>query len=85
MADKLIGEVTHYYNKIGVAVIRIDNGKLAVGEQIKFKHGDKEFQQMVASLEIDRQPVGKIDKGEEAGLKVDEPVKEGWKVLKVSE
>lgn len=83
MPEQLIGEIVHYFDKLGVAVIKIKAGDLAVGDTVKFKRGKKEFQQLIGSLEIDRQPVGKIKTGEEAGLKTNEPVKEGWQVYKV--
>jgi hypothetical protein len=85
MPEELIGKVTHYFDKIGVAVVKAEKGVLAVGDTVKFKHGDKEFQQMVGSLEVNKIAVGKIEAGEEAGMKVDEPLKEGWEVYKVVE
>lgn len=77
-----IGTVTHFYNKIGVAVVAPDKGSLSVGDRVRFKHGTHEFDQTVESLQIDQQPVSMVKKGEEAGLKVDQPVKEGWEVYK---
>ena len=65
MAEKLIGKVTHYFNNLQVAVVKADKGSLAVGETVKFKHGDKEFVQTVDSLQVDKEPVKKIKKGEE--------------------
>lgn len=85
MPEELIGKVTHYFDKIGVAVVKAEKGELAVGDIVHFKHGDKEFQQVVGSLEVNKLGVGKIKTGEEAGMKVDEPVKEGWEVYKVTE
>lgn len=85
MPDKLIGKVTHYFDKIGVAVVKAENEGVAVGDSVKFKHGDKEFAQMIGSLEVDKISVGKIVAGQEAGLKVDEEVKEGWEVYKIVE
>lgn len=85
MPEELIGKVTHYFNKIGVAVVKVDKGELAVGDTVHFKHGDRDFEQTVGSLEIDRKPVEKIGAGEEAGMKVNEPVKEGDKMYKVIE
>ena len=35
--DNLIGKVTHWYDKLGVAVIKL-NKALKVGDQIKVKH-----------------------------------------------
>lgn len=84
MPEQLIGEITHYFDKIGVAVVKLSKGELAVGDTVKFKHGEKEFQQLVGSLEVEKQPVGKLKVGEEAGLKVNEPVKEGWQVYKLT-
>lgn len=84
MPEKLVGQVNHYYNKIGVAVVMVVKGKLAAGDTVKFRHDGKEFQQVVSSLEIGGKPVSKIGGGEEAGLKVYEPVKEGWEVFKVT-
>lgn len=85
MSEELIGKVTHYFDKIGVAVVKAEKGVLAVGDTVKFQHADKAFQQVVGSLEVDKIAVGKIKTGEEAGMKVDEPVKEGWEVYKIIE
>lgn len=85
MAEELIGKVVHFFNKIGVAVVKLDKGKLAVGETIKFKHGENEFEQTVDSMQIEKEAVEKIKKGQEAGMKVNEPVKEGWEIYKVTE
>ena len=83
MADKLLGKVVHYFNKIGVAVVKAEKGGLAVGNKVKFKRGEDEFEQTIDSMQVDREPVEKIKKGKEAGMKVDQAVKEGWEVYKV--
>ncbi len=85
MPEELIGKVTHYFNKIGVAVVKAEKGELAVGDTIHFKHGERDFEQQIVSMQVDKEPVEKIKKGEEAGMKVDEPVKEGDEVYKVTE
>lgn len=84
MAEELVGKVVHYFNKIGVAVVKAEKGGLSVGDAVKFRHGEHEFEQTVESLQVEKEPVQKIKKGEEAGLKVNEPVKEGWEVYKIS-
>ena len=83
MAEKLVGKVAHYFNNIGVAVVRVEKSKLKVGDTVKFKHGEKEFEQTIDSLQVDKEQVKKIGKGKEAGMKVNEAVKEGWEVYKV--
>lgn len=79
--DNPIGKVTHYYGKIGVAIIDLTSGDLKVGQEIKFKDGDREFTQVVNSLQVDHQPVEEVKAGDAFGLKVDQPVSEGALVL----
>jgi len=83
MTETVVGQINHYYNKIGVAVVLIHLGEIAVGDTVKFQDSSRGFQQVVSSLEVEGQPVGKVSAGEEAGMKVNEPVKAGWQVIKV--
>lgn len=73
--DKQIGKVTHYYDKLGVAIVDLDQGSLKVGDSIKFKHGDDEFTQKIESLQIEHESVESVKKGDAFGLKVDKPAK----------
>lgn len=78
-----IGRVTHYYDKLGVVVIDLDNGSIKVGQTIKFKKGDEEFSQEVESLQVDHKDVGEVKKGDSFGLKVNQPTKPGTLVYLV--
>ncbi len=71
-----IGKVTHYYDKISVAVVELTK-KLTVGSKIKFSGHDKEFTQEVSSMQIEHQQIKEAKKGDAIGLKVNEPVKPG--------
>ncbi len=82
MADAKIGKVTHYYDKIGVAVIELSDS-LAAGDQIKISGHDKEFTQKVESMQVEHQAMEKAKKGDLVGLKVDKKVKEGDEVFRV--
>lgn len=75
--DIQIGKVTHYYDKIGVAVVSVLNQPLKVGDTVKVSGHDKEFTQAVSSLQIEHKQVKEVPVGETAGMKVDQPVKEG--------
>ena len=81
--EKPIGKVTHYYDKIGVAVVELNGGKLKVGDEIKFKKEDDEFTQKIESLQIEHKNVDLVKKGDAFGLKTDKPVKVGTKVILV--
>lgn len=76
-----IGKVTHYYNKAGVAVIKLDE-ELKVGDEIKIEKGENSFEQTVTSIEKEYQSVDKGEKGEEVAVKVIQKAKEGSLVYK---
>jgi len=83
MADFKIGHVTHYYDKIGVAVVELD-ASLAVGDKIKFVRGGEDlFEQSVDSIQIEHEKKDSAGSGEIVGLKVNQEVKEGAEVFKV--
>lgn len=81
--EKLIGRITHYFDKIGVAVLELTDGDLKVGETIRLVGHGADFTQTVESMQVEHQNVEKAKKGENVGLRVDEKVKEGVKVYKV--
>lgn len=84
--EKEIGVVTHYFDKIGVAVIKLAKAGLKNGETIKIRGGEKtDFDQVVESMQVEHEPVERAKKGEEVGLKVSEKVREGYKVYLVTE
>nr|MBI5455350.1 hypothetical protein [Candidatus Levybacteria bacterium] len=77
MADKdLIGKVIHYYDKIGVAVIKLDK-PLKVGDKVKFVHGENEFEQTIESMQLEHVQVESGKKGHEVAVKVDKETKSG--------
>ena len=83
MADLKIGKVTHFYDKIGVAIVEL-SAPLTVGEKIKFARGGEDlFTQEVNSIQIEHEQKDSASKGDVVGLKVDSEVKEGAEVYKV--
>ena len=80
-----VGKVTHYYDKIGVAIVELD-GTLAVGDKIKFIRGGEDlFEQEVKSIQIEHEEVDSAKKGDVIGLETDEEVKEGAEVFKLQQ
>lgn len=82
--EQEIGKITHYFDKAMAAVIKL-NGDLAVGDMLKFVHGENEFTQKVESMQVDRKPIESGKAGEEVAVKVDQPVHEHTKVYKIIE
>jgi len=84
MAEKkLIGKVTHYYGKIGVAVIDLED-ELKVGDKISVEGKSTNLQQTVESMEIEHQKVQSANKTS-IGLKTADRVREGDLVYKIVE
>jgi putative protease len=82
MADTKVGTVTHYYDEIGVAVVNV-LAPIKVGDKIKISGHDKEFEQEVSSMQVEHQNIEQAKKGDDVGMKVDQPVKDGDEVYKV--
>lgn len=83
MADVRVGKITHYYDKIGVAVVELE-GALSEGDEIRISGHDNEFTQKAESMQIEHEQVKKAKKGDAVGLKVEQPVKEGDEVFRIS-
>jgi len=80
---KLIGKVSHYFSKIGVAVIELSD-KLSVGDTVRIIGGETtDFEQAVNSMEMEHEKIKEAKAGDAVGIKVKEKVREGYKVYKV--
>ncbi len=81
--SKQIGKITHYFSNIGVAVIELTD-TLKAGEEIRIVGGeDTDFIQTVGSMEVEHQKVTEAKVNDAVGLKIDEKVREGYKVYKI--
>ena len=74
---KPIGKVTHYYGKLGVAIIKLQD-ELKLGDRIR-------IDQEVASLHKNYQPIERAGAGDEVGVKVAEKTQEGAIVVLLGE
>ena len=83
MEEKEIGEVTHYFSKIGVAAIKINSDSLNAGDNVHIKGHTSDFQQSIESMQVEHQEVQSAKKGEVIGIKVKDHVREGDKVYKI--
>jgi hypothetical protein len=80
--DILIGKVTHYYNRISVAVVELV-GDLRVGDQIAILGHTTEFTQPVESLEIEHHKIEAAGTGQEVALRTWEIARAGDLVYKI--
>jgi len=77
---KKIGEVTHYYNRIGVAVLQLEQ-ELKLGDQIMVLGRTTEFGQVVNSMELNHRLIQEAEPGMEVAVKVMERVRAGDEVF----
>jgi len=78
-----IGVVEHFFSKIGVAAIKIKSGSLKVGDKIRIKGQTTDFEQIVESMEINKQKISEAKPGDDVGIKVIDRVREGDIVYKI--
>ncbi len=74
--ETLIGKVIHYYPKIGVAAVILED-HLAQGDRIHIYGPHDDVHQSVTSIEIGHVPIKKADRGQNIGITVKERVHEG--------
>ena len=78
-----IGIVTHYYNQLSVAILRLESGTLRVGDTIHIRGHTTDFGQRVESLEVNHARASEVGPNDDFGLKVVGHVREHDVVYKV--
>ena len=76
---KKIGSVTHFYDKLSVAIVKL-TAPLKIGDEIGVKGNSTDFKQTVESIQFEHQDLESAKKGQEVGIKVKEKVREGDQV-----
>jgi len=83
MLETLVGRVTHYFGRIGVAVVKL-SAPLSQGDTVHFRGKSTDFTQVLESMQIEHQPVREAKPGDEVAIKVSNRVREGDEVYKVT-
>ena len=82
MTSLKVGKVTHYYDKIGVAIVDV-SAPISVGDNVKFVRGGEDVhEQKVDTIQIEHEKKDTAKKGDVVGLKVTKEIKEGAEVFK---
>ena len=81
MAEKEIGEVSNFFAHVNAIAVKL-KAPLKIGDTIKVKGGENEFEQAVESMQIDRKDVSSAKKGDEVGIIVKDKARKGYKVFK---
>ena len=80
--EKRIGRVTHYFGRLGVAVLELSD-QLETGETVHILGHTTDFTQRVESMEIEHQKLDVAGPGSDVALKVDQRVRGGDTVYRV--
>jgi putative protease len=84
MSGVQIGQVTHYFDRIHVAVLTLTES-LHVGDTVHILGHSTDFKQEVTSLQIEHQPVEQAKPGDDVAMKVVQQVHPHDKVFKVTD
>ncbi len=76
------GEITHYLDKINVAIIKTTL-PLKQNDLVLIEGDEYIFTQVITGMQIDRKDVKRAQKGSHIGMKVDHPAKVGGKIFKI--
>ena len=71
MSEHLVGTVSHYWGKPGVAGVEL-SGALEVGDTIHVRGHSTDFVQTIESIQIEHEAVAAAAAGDAVGLKVSE-------------
>ncbi|MGI5826066.1 MAG: hypothetical protein ACOX50_01485 [Patescibacteria group bacterium] len=82
MADVKVGKITHYFDRIGVAVVELSD-TLKTGDKVRIGGIIEDFQMTVSSMQVEHEQLEEAKKGDTIGMKVDQPVKVGDEVFKL--
>ena len=77
-----VGEITHFFDRIKVGVVKITQGTILIGDRLTFKTKSGIFVQKVWSMQIESQDVKVAKKGQLIGLKIEKQVAVGDIVYK---
>ena len=80
--EKRIGEVTHFYNRIGVAALSLEDG-LKVGDTIHIRGHTTNLVQQVESMEVDHRKLQSVGPQAHVAIEVVARVRDGDAVYRI--
>ncbi len=80
MTGVRVGEVTHFFGKINVAVVELQK-ELKIGDQIHFLGRHTDFQQELTSMQVEHEAILVGEAGSEVAVKTTQRVRRGDSVF----
>jgi len=79
---KLVGTITHFFDKISVAVIQV-SAPIKVGDELAVEGPQTNIKMKVESMQVEHEKIKEAKKGDDIGMKVPSPVRAKDLVYKV--
>ena len=79
-----LGHVVAFFRIPVVAVIKIMQGSLKIGDRIWIKGHTTDLKQTIASMQVNHQSIPEARKGDEVGIKVSSRARIGDRVYRIS-
>lgn len=83
MGEQLIGTVSHYFGKPGVAAVEVTAGKLNVGDTIHVVGHTTDFMQTIGEMQVEHETVVAARSGDQVGIRVEERARVHDRVYRV--
>jgi translation elongation factor EF-1alpha len=84
MPETEVGQVTHYFDRPKVAIVKVAAGQIAIGDTIHIKGAHTDLTEQVNSMEVEHVKIPAAKVGDEVGLQVADRVRTGDKVFLVT-
>lgn len=81
MAEKKLGVITHYFDHIGVGIVKA-SVSIKVGDKVHVLGHTTDFEQEIKEMQFDHKAIDEAKKGQEVGVKLAKLVREGDEVLR---
>ncbi len=70
-SKEFLGKILHYYDKIGVGLLKLNTGKLQIGDEILIiGKVSGVIRHKVLSMEIEHKKINEVKKGDNVGIKI---------------
>ncbi|MCG6533817.1 MAG: translation elongation factor-like protein [Syntrophales bacterium LBB04] len=79
-----IGVVDRYFNRPQVALVKLTEGGVRMGDTLRFVGANTDFEMLVEHMELDRRYVESARQGDLVGITTTERTRPGDEVLKIT-
>ena len=79
-----LGRVIAFFRIPVVAVIKVTQGSLKIGDRVWIKGHTTDLKQTIASMQVNHQPILEAKKGDELGIKTSSRARRGDRVYRIT-